>query len=329
MGDIHIGHMTVKMYQPGFLFVLGTLLLVAVCEGQSNACNKSECPDYLFSHYEGKGCTPVFSADDHNENCCPTHYNCSAFLAPHDEHSCSYKGKSYSQGDAIETTNPCHKCSCGPNPSINCAITDCFQERPDPSCVPLFDHNSCCPKSFKCVKEDEPAVGVTCKHDEKTFVEGQIMIMKDNPCMQCICDSNFKGPGTGSCRKLECNFPGHGQRLRAGCIPVYFEGQCCYVDWHCPPPFDEEKVPEVNRAETCVFGGLTFKKGQRLELGDPCVNCTCSTPPDLSCVRRRCPGPPADADHSRCQPVPREGQCCPEFICDNQQQQQQQQQPSE
>jgi len=147
-------------------------------------------------------------------------------------------------------------------------------------------------------------------------VKGQIMIMKEDPCMQCICDETFKGPGSESCRRLECNFPGHGQRLRAGCIPVYFEGQCCYIDWHCPPPVeDETKRPDPNQKDVCVFGGLSFKRGERMELGDPCVNCSCTFPPDLTCVRKRCPGPPAGADLTKCQPVPKEGQCCPEFIC--------------
>lgn len=292
------------------ILLLGFLAAVGAAEPSSASCDKSKCPNYIFSHYDGKGCTPVVE-----DGCCPSHFDCSKFLAEKDEKACVYKGREYHQGENITTTNPCHKCACGPDPSINCAITDCFQERPDPDCVPLFDHNSCCPKGFKCLKDGEPD-GVTCKYENKIYVEGQIMIMKEDPCMQCLCDPSFKGPGSPSCRHLECNFPGHGQRFRSGCIPVYFENQCCYIDWHCPPPAEDGRShpPPPNR-DTCSFGALTFQRGENMELGDPCVTCSCRFPPDLSCVRTKCGGPPPDMDPNFCRAVPKPGQCCPEFIC--------------
>jgi len=62
----------------------------------------------------------------------------------------------------------------------------------------------------------------------------------------------------------------------------------------------------------CHFGNLTLKLGDTLQSDDPCEECICSTPPEITCTRKDCPPPPSGVV---CQTVFVPGQCCPNYGC--------------
>jgi len=297
-------------------FFIGLFALISC---SSNAtCNKENCPWALWNHYEAKGCTPIHK----NGDCCPTAFNCSTFESNAGEEGCQFKGKSYKQGEVINTTNPCHKCRCAAKGITSCTISECFTEANLPNCIPLFVHSECCPKNQYCLPLGKKAVEevgadvVTCKWDGKTYVEDQIIELKDHPCLTCICRKGFNGPASPSCKKVECSFPGNNLKMKRGCVPVYMESRCCSIDWICPPAEEEsEEMEEKPIEDGCKFGDRFFAPGTALDLRDPCTTCNCTTPPDLTCIRTQCRGPP-NGDFANCRPMPaRQAQCCPEFRC--------------
>ncbi|CAG0880940.1 unnamed protein product [Darwinula stevensoni] len=61
----------------------------------------------------------------------------------------------------------------------------------------------------------------------------------------------------------------------------------------------------------CELGSQVFQLGKVFKPGEkPCVTCTCSTPPDLTCVQRRCPDQPRG-----CRREAIRGSCCHDIIC--------------
>lgn len=62
----------------------------------------------------------------------------------------------------------------------------------------------------------------------------------------------------------------------------------------------------------CHFGNLTLNLGDIVLSDDPCEECICSTPPEMSCTQKTCPSPPEGAV---CKMEYVSGQCCPSFSC--------------
>lgn len=66
----------------------------------------------------------------------------------------------------------------------------------------------------------------------------------------------------------------------------------------------------------CSLLNVTLKLGDKIETGDPCDECICITPPEVSCRRLTCPTELLMSDPSLvCHLVPVPGQCCPQVNC--------------
>ena len=65
----------------------------------------------------------------------------------------------------------------------------------------------------------------------------------------------------------------------------------------------------------CRFGNLTLKLGERLmDSATPCDECTCSTPPEITCITMTCPAPPV-LENAICEAQFEPGKCCPDYSC--------------
>lgn len=64
----------------------------------------------------------------------------------------------------------------------------------------------------------------------------------------------------------------------------------------------------------CTFGNETLNLGDRLLPEDPCEECMCSTPPEITCTRQTCPPFPGK-DEALCTESFIPGQCCPSVVC--------------
>jgi hypothetical protein len=65
----------------------------------------------------------------------------------------------------------------------------------------------------------------------------------------------------------------------------------------------------------CKFGNETLNLGDRLQSEDPCEECVCSTPPEITCTRQTCPPFPATLDTATCSELIVPDQCCPIIEC--------------
>lgn len=58
----------------------------------------------------------------------------------------------------------------------------------------------------------------------------------------------------------------------------------------------------------CTFGNVTLQVGEQLVQLDPCVTCSCLTPPKITCTRQVCPPHP---ENGICKETFEPGRCCP------------------
>lgn len=85
-------------------------------------------------------------------------------------------------------------------------------------------------------------------------------------------------------------------------------------------PQDVEEVNDhlaiaVRKTDSlCKFGNDTLNLGDRLQFEDPCEECVCSTPPEITCTKHVCPPPPGMGS-AICQEIIIPGQCCPDYSC--------------
>ncbi|KAI9565498.1 hypothetical protein GHT06_009290 [Daphnia sinensis] len=92
-------------------------------------------------------------------------------------------------------------------------------------------------------------------------------------------------------------------------------------------PVEDIALPEVDTKENehveivpkrdqlvCTFGNETLNLGDRLQPEDPCEECVCSTPPEITCTRQTCP-PFPKMDDALCTESIVPGQCCPSISC--------------
>jgi len=290
------------------------------------SCDKNvKCPWHQWGHYVERSCTPFY----HVDGCCPAGFKCPPVeVVETYEADCMYGGEYFKLGEVVNQSSPCQTCVCGETPGAAGGASKkgirCEQRKPcgvkiPPGCVPLFkSHDPCCPSDYYCRNEltqtegknAKTGTGLTCEVNGRTYVEGQLIISEDNPCMECLCDGNYTGPNdTDSCTKIDHCFMVGREEMRRGCIPIYYQGGCCPIEWHCP---QRTPVPtEGNVTGMCVFDGRSYPVGSGLDIGQQCVNCTCATPPDFTCVHRKCAEPPS----AKCTTLYRDGECCPHYQC--------------
>ncbi|XP_023233209.1 kielin/chordin-like protein [Centruroides sculpturatus] len=278
------------------------------------------CDKRYLSHYEVKGCYPIY---DRNNSACPSRFECLNNQTDNTE-MCVYKGQYYSVGSSINTGNNCQKCQCVRNSEskayIACAGVECphnFRRPPiSKGCRLVYEENHCCPTKTECDLEKLPK----CELNNKTYYLGEHIYPEEDPCLICLCDKDWKGLKSKSCRKIDCIFERKFDLLKRGCIPVYHEKTCCPIEYYCPEtqesaPKNESEIEEKSENE-CFFDGKRYKIGEKLNYKQElnCTTCTCCTPPDFTCIHQSCP-PPPNNDYENCKANYKQGICCPEYDC--------------
>ncbi|KAG8191139.1 hypothetical protein JTE90_016653 [Oedothorax gibbosus] len=303
--------------------------------------SECDCEWRYLKHYEAKGCRPVYEekkpeTGDKDVCTCPWRFDCSqADDIQADEKACLYKKHIYPIGSKIPTSNPCESCSCTADyftqaATISCSTTECpsvYSKTPLPDgCHYVYKENQCCPTSVECPtgQKDNIYQVPSCEYKGKMFYEGEQIYPDEDPCLVCLCSSNWTGPQGATCRRHDCMLERDSRKLKQGCIPIYHEKTCCPIDYHCA---DEDFDFKSNRGasfksdddedEMCFFDGRYYPIGHVLDIKYPtsCVTCTCKTPPDFTCIHAACP-PPPNKDYAHCRAVYKPHACCPNYTCE-------------
>ncbi|XP_076357706.1 uncharacterized protein LOC143250692 isoform X1 [Tachypleus tridentatus] len=241
-------------------------------EGQEK--NSCDCELRYFSHYETKGCSPVYDEEDGCK--CPSRFECPA--ASEQQHSpevCLYKGVTYQIGQDINTTDPCRYCTCRQGATaediavINCISVECphfFSPTPlKKGCYHVYEEGRCCPVRTECVDEsNQQTPRATCDYNGKRYELGQTISPDEDECLTCLCTEEWNGINSTSCKRIECLLEEDLARLRRGCIPIYHESTCCPIDYHCPSDTSEGNVSVENvtdKIEIPDFCNLPNKTG--------------------------------------------------------------------
>ncbi|XP_037079601.1 kielin/chordin-like protein [Pollicipes pollicipes] len=212
-----------------------------------NQCDRRRCPWSLYKNNLDKGCEPVYE----NQACCPTRFDCPDVRDAGSDDACTYRGKRYAAGERVPAASrldPCKRdCVCASNPGsgpqIDCAEVDCpaaVWNQISAGCLPLYLPDRCCPVDVQCGSRRRRSTdislssqGHTCQADGLTYVEGELMPTRDDPCVTCVCTTEYEGPGGPGCRFNDC-LDQNSRRANSECVPVYMTDVCCPVDWKCP-----------------------------------------------------------------------------------------------
>ncbi|CAL1282359.1 unnamed protein product [Larinioides sclopetarius] len=299
-----------------------------------------DCEWRYLKHYEAKGCRPVYEekpqTTDKPSCTCPWRFDCSQAdeIQPNDK-VCVYKKHVYPVGSKIPTTNPCETCTCATDyftqaASISCTTTECpavYSQTPLPEgCHYVYKEDQCCPTSVECptAQKDNMYQVPACEYKGKMFYEGEQIYPDEDPCLICLCNQNWTGINSSSCRQHDCMLERDARKLKQGCIPIYHEKTCCPIDYHCA---DDDFDFKPNRGasfksdddedEMCFFESRYYPIGHVLDIKHPtnCVTCTCKTPPDFTCIHSSCP-PPPNNDYTNCKAVYKPHSCCPDYTCE-------------
>ncbi|GFT87804.1 uncharacterized protein TNCV_799181 [Trichonephila clavipes] len=65
------------------------------------------------------------------------------------------------------------------------------------------------------------------------YYEGEQIYPDEDPCLICLCNQNWTGINSSSCRQHDCMLERDARKLKQGCIPIYHEKTCCPIDYHC------------------------------------------------------------------------------------------------
>ena len=168
-------------------------------------------------------------------------------IAERDSNKCFYQGMVYDidreiPSDDIEggCTVSC-RCTNGfdNKTRFTCAHIDCaeyFIGAPEPNCVRQYKRESCCSTNKICGKQKEKLA--ICYVEGERYLEGQRIYPKRHPCHACICQKGFDNStivDNQYCWEIMCNIEIYNaDKLRDGCIPVYFgNSSCCPISWVC------------------------------------------------------------------------------------------------
>ncbi|KFM72005.1 hypothetical protein X975_26008, partial [Stegodyphus mimosarum] len=156
------------------------------------------------------------------------------------------------------------------------------------------------------------------------YYEGEQIYPDEDPCLICLCNQNWTGINSTSCRQHDCMLERDSRKLKQGCIPIYHEKTCCPIDYHCADDdfdFKGNRGPSFksddDEDEMCFFESRYYPIGHVLDIKHPtnCVTCTCKTPPDFTCIHSSCP-PPPNNDYTNCRAVYKPNSCCPDYTCE-------------
>ncbi|KAF8774331.1 hypothetical protein HNY73_016893 [Argiope bruennichi] len=216
---------------------------------QLSKASNCDCEWRYLKHYEAKGCRPVYEekpqTTDKPSCTCPWRFDCSQAdeIQPNDK-VCVYKKHVYPVGSKIPTSNPCETCSCATDyftqaASISCTTTECpavYSQTPLPEgCHYVYKEDQCCPISVECptAQKDNMYQVPACEYKGKMYYEGEQIYPDEDPCLICLCNQNWTGINSSSCRQHDCMLERDARKLKQGCIPIYHEKTCCPIDYHC------------------------------------------------------------------------------------------------
>jgi len=149
----------------------------------------------------------------------------------------------------------------------------------------------------------------------------------DDECKKCICTTDFSGPSSASCNHIYCGVPLHyNSEINRGCSVVHISsGKCCPIpEFVCPDEVAvanpvSSSLQKSPSAEYCTFGENQVAVGDDLRLmleqEDPCLTCTCTTPPHVTCVKEICPDLPGHEVGSCSYMDKPADQCCAPIQC--------------
>jgi len=235
-------------------------------------CDNVKCDNKQASVLRAKGCVPITAPG----GCCPSKWDCSTWenrLTHKDQcFAVSEKfprGKLYLPGESMEDidmgcSTGCFCTPAGPGGEAvarpTCAIIDCAPPRQKfgKDCVSTYSSaNDCCERDSVCGAEKE-ALG-TCRLDGKTYVHGQKMYPKSDPCLVCFCQLGWTGElSKPFCKTSNCGLFDE-DKLIKGCQPIYSDGICCPTQWVCPDQLESIATPtgRSNQGANPVSSDLT------------------------------------------------------------------------
>ncbi|ROT82433.1 hypothetical protein C7M84_024392 [Penaeus vannamei] len=161
------------------------------------------------------------------------------------EGSCMANGTTYSNGDNVPASRPCHQlCTCK-NSIVSCELQAC--PPPPPAflrCAPVEDPEQCCP-SYDCpTVEPDTTEYPGCLRDGIQYLEGEYVPSPDI-CTDCYCLS-----GEIICAVLECPVP-----AGANCKPMSrATDSCCPSKYECDDL--ETDTDAVNQTVTDAPTGI-------------------------------------------------------------------------
>ncbi|XP_044734470.1 titin [Chrysoperla carnea] len=272
-----------------------------------------------------------------------------AFAAPVYEHEtglealheelnngCYYNFQHYDEGDRILTNEPCLNCTCH-NRMLMCYLRVCpFTKAIGENCKIEKREDQCCPvitcpevpvhlltstTASPSAATDSTELGhldnYGCTVNELFYSDGaRVPSDPSKPCELCYCIRNKT-----TCIMQECTL--HVQ----GCKPVYQDGVCCPVRYDCDR--EEEYLLETTvssgllltttmspgASTDCKYNSSVYSDGELMKTENACEHCYCMRG-EIVCAVQEC-GQPMEKTGTNCVAIPREGQCCPEYECDN------------
>ncbi|XP_051168115.1 kielin/chordin-like protein isoform X2 [Leptopilina boulardi] len=248
-----------------FIFIVSTFA--------DKECDEIKCPGPLRFYADLK-CKPIYK---NPEDCCAVKYDCS-HLKGRSKTKCYVNDNVYEIGESLkeEDALPCDiNCVCSDRlrgiASFECAIVDCFHERPKPGCYLEHSGKRCCSGPEIC-----PTNPVTCLVDGKTLKEGDYFKPKDKPNTSCYCKPGYKGENV----EPFCHTP----------------QTSCSVSYRCQNKNDTlishpetRNQPDSDETNTCKFGNIVMQIGDELnqatDYSSVCVKCKCEVPPIPTCQR--------------------------------------------
>lgn len=250
-----------------------------------NPCNRCRCHGSVTANMEAEiscahvECPEIFSppdADIINQTCyysfrpgqCCGEKRCPRDLSdPKPMVTCSYEGKTYMEGQQIELPD-CYTCSCTSefnpmnvknNPA--CHKHTCYfnTKMLDDGCLPVYLPSGCCYSQFHC---PSPSLEMRREHCKQAHYYGY--------CEQNVTSYHFD-TATNQC--LPFTYSGCG-----GSINTFETLKQCTDYCTAPDPIRPAPIPGK-----CYFDGVNYDIGSKL-VTEATFNCTCSLPPDFTCV---------------------------------------------
>lgn len=293
------------------LCVILTVYSLSVGAGSLKKSCDRKCDDLYTKHYEELGCKPVYE-NEHDR--CPKYFNCKEVLNRSSD-KCYFKGTEFEIGAILEaesTSADCViECRCSKHQgqggkevaSFRCAEIHCpegLNEFPLLNgCVYQYSEELCCSVNTYCSEKtpteytsDNTTGSIQfCSYNNQQLIQGQKVYPENSTCEECICrDENQL-----FCKPISCGIELHySAQIRDGCAPIYYGNRgCCPIGWRCPSKSDlvmvaeEDSSPIELSTPKCFFGNLTLNLREKLipEESDSCIQCSCETPPIITCVQ--------------------------------------------